>query len=59
MIVNLDTQEKELLVNELEVSIIPELRGEISSGGRKEYRDILKRDEVVFKSLLNKLKMAA
>ncbi len=59
MIVNLDPKEKDLLVNELEVSIIPDLRIEITSGGRKEFRDMLKKNEEVFKGLLDKLKMAA
>jgi hypothetical protein len=59
MIINLDTNEKELLETELEISVIPELRNEIASGGRKELRDSLKKNEEVFKGLLEKLKKAA
>jgi hypothetical protein len=59
MIIDLNPKEKELLITELEKNIIPELRGEITSGGRKAFRDVLKKDEEVFKEILNKLKMAA
>lgn len=59
MNINLDKNEKELLETELEISIIPELRNEIASGGRKELRDSLKVNEEVFKGLLEKLKKAA
>lgn len=59
MIVNLTVKEKELLVTELEKTTIPELRGVIASGMRKELRDELKQDEEVLKGLLEKLKIAA
>ncbi|HTG02130.1 MAG TPA: hypothetical protein VK654_16225 [Nitrospirota bacterium] len=59
MVINLEPKEKELLIDELELNIIPELRAEVSSGGRKVFRDALKKDEEVFKELLVKLKMAA
>ncbi len=59
MNVNLNLKEKELLVNELAETTIPELRGMIASGMKKELRDELKQDEEVLKGLLEKLKMAA
>lgn len=59
MVINLDPKERELLVIELEKTIIPELRGEIASGMRKDLREELKRDEEAFKHILEKLKMAA
>jgi len=59
MIVNLNIKEKELLVTELEKTTIPELRGMIASGMKKELRDELKQDEEVLKGLLEKLKIAA
>jgi len=59
MNVNLNIKEKELLVNELEETTIPDLRVMIASGMKKELRDELKQDEVVLKGLLEKLKIAA
>jgi hypothetical protein len=59
MIVDLNPKERDLLVNELEKTIIPELRGEIASGMRKDLREELKKDEEVLKSVLEKLKIAA
>jgi len=59
MIVNLEKKERDLLVTELEGSIIPELRGIIASGMRKDDRDELKEDEVALKNVLEKLKLAA
>ncbi len=59
MVIDLNTKERELLISELEKNIIPELRAEVTSGGRKSFRDVLKKDEEVFKGLLEKLKMAA
>jgi len=59
MIVNLNNKEKELLITELEETTIPELRGVIASGMRKNLRDELKEDEIVLKGLLEKLKIAA
>jgi hypothetical protein len=59
MIVNVDKNERDLLVTELEKSIIPELRGLIASGMRKRSRDELKQDEATLKNVLEKLKMAA
>ena len=59
MNVNLNIKEKELLVNELEETTIPDLRVMIASGMKKELRDELKHDEEVLKGLLEKLKIAA
>jgi hypothetical protein len=59
MNVNLNVKEKELLITELEETTIPELRGMIASGMKKELRDELKQDEEVLKGLVEKLKIAA
>jgi|GEM_PF-3076249 len=59
MIVNLDKAERDLLIAELEKTTIPELRGMIASGMRKNLRDELKQDEVALKNVLEKLKIAA
>ena len=59
MIIDLNKKERDLLVTELEKSLIPELRGIIASGMRKADRDDLKEDEVALKNVLEKLKMAA
>lgn len=59
MIVNLETRERDLLVQELEETTIPQLRELVASGMRKKSRDELKDDEVVLKTLLEKLKKAA
>ncbi len=60
MIVNLDKKERDLLVEELEHTTIPQLRELIASGSmRKKSREELKEDEVVLKTMLEKLKKAA
>ncbi len=59
MIINLEKRERDLLVNELEKTAIPELRELIASGLRKDDRDELKQDEAALKTVLEKLKMAA
>jgi hypothetical protein len=59
MNVNLNLKEKDLLITELEETTIPELRGMIASGMKKELRDELKQDEEVLKGILEKLKIAA
>lgn len=58
MKVELEPKERDLLVTELE-SIIPELRGLIASGMRKELRDEIRKDKVTLMEVLEKLKMAA
>jgi hypothetical protein len=60
MIVNLEKKEQELLVAELEETAIPQIRELIASGSmRKKSRDEMKADEIVLKTLLEKLKKAA
>ncbi len=59
MIIELNPKEKEMLVTALETTIIPELRGEIASGMRKDLREEFKKDEETFKNVLEKLKKAA
>jgi len=60
MIVDLDKNERDLLVAELEKATIPQIRELIASGSlRKKSRDELKIDENVLKTLLEKLKKAA
>ena len=58
MKLELKLKERDLLVTELE-SIIPELRGIIASGGRKEHRDEIRKDKEVLMKILEKLKKAA
>jgi hypothetical protein len=59
MIVNLEKRERDLLITELEDTTIPQLRELVASGMRKTNRDELKEDEVVLKTVLEKLKKAA
>ncbi len=60
MIVNLEKKERDILVAELEETTIPQIRELIASGSmRKKSRDEMKEDEVVLKTLLEKLKKAA
>jgi hypothetical protein len=62
MIIDLNKTERDLLVTELEKSIIPEVRGIIVSRirMRKTDRDDLKKeDEAALENVLEKLKMAA
>jgi hypothetical protein len=59
MIVNLEKRERDLLVTELEETTIPQIRELVASGMRKKNRDELKEDEVVLKTVLEKLKKAA
>jgi hypothetical protein len=59
MIVDLEKRERDLLITELEDTTIPQLRELVASGMRKENRDELKEDEVVLKTVLDKLKKAA
>jgi hypothetical protein len=60
MIVDLDKKERDLLVEELEHTTIPQLKELIGSGSlRKKGRDELKEDEAVLKTVVEKLKKAA
>jgi len=60
MIINLEIKERDLIVDELEHTAIPQLRELIASGSmRKKSRDELKEDEVSLNRLIEKLKKAA
>jgi hypothetical protein len=59
MIVNLEKRERDLLVQELEETAIPQIRELVASGMRLASRDELKMDEEVLKNVLEKLKKAA
>lgn len=59
MMVNLEKKERDLLVTELEETTIPQIRELVASGMRKISRDELKENEVVLKTVLEKLKEAA
>ena len=60
MIVNLDKKERDLLVEELEHTAIPQIRELIASGSmRKKSREELKEEETVLKAMLEKLRLAA
>lgn len=58
-ILELNPKEKELLITELEKYVIPELRGDIASGMRKDLREELKGEEGTLKGIIEKLKKAA
>ena len=55
MQLELTDKEREMLVLELE-NFIPELRGEIASGVRHEWKLELKKEEEILKGVLEKLK---
>jgi len=60
MIINLEKKERDLLVEELEKTTIPQIRELVASGSlRKKSRDELKEDEIALKTVLEKLKKAA
>ena len=59
MIVELDQQEKDLLISEIEVMVLPELRCQIGSRVRKEIRDDLKKDKDSLISIVKRLKAAS
>jgi len=56
MVVEFNHTERELLISQLEVMILPELRCQIGSGIRKELRDELKKDKLMLTEILEKLK---
>jgi len=58
MKVELNEQEKELLISEIEVKVLPELRCQIGSRVRKEIRDDLKQDKIALVSIVERLKAA-
>jgi len=59
MIIELNDKERDLLVQQIEVMILPELRCQIGSRVRKELRDEMKHEKVVLTQILVKLKGAA
>lgn len=59
MVVELNHLERDFLINQLEVMILPELRCQIGSGVRKELRDELKKEKAALVEILQKLKSAA
>lgn len=59
MLIDLDKRERDLLVQELEETTIPQIRELVASGMRKINRDELKVDEEALKNVLEKLKKAA
>jgi hypothetical protein len=59
MVVELNHLERDFLISQLEVMILPELRCQIGSGVRKELRDELKREKAALVEILQKLKSAA
>jgi hypothetical protein len=56
MVFELNDTEKELLISQIEVMILPELRCQIGSGIRKVLRDELKKDKIALTNILEKLK---
>jgi len=54
MNLELSAKEKEMLVGVLK-DYIPELRGEIASGGKHDFKEELKDEEAVLKGILEKL----
>jgi hypothetical protein len=54
MNLELTPKEKEMLLGVLK-DYIPELRGEIASGGKHEFKEELKVEEAVLKGILDKL----
>jgi hypothetical protein len=59
MVVELNPKERDLLITQLEIMIIPELRCEIASGMPKALSDELKQEKAVLTKILEKLKTAA
>lgn len=54
MNLELTEKEKDALIVVLK-DYIPELRGEIASGGKHEFKEELKQEEAVLKGILDKL----
>lgn len=57
MNLDLTDKEKDALVSVLK-DYIPELRGEIASGGKHEFKEELKIEEATLKAILEKLGVA-
>jgi hypothetical protein len=56
MNLELTEKEKNALIGVLK-DYIPELRGEIASGGKHEFKEELKDEEAILKGILDKLNM--
>lgn len=56
MVIELNAQERNFLIDQLEVMILPELRCQIGSGIRKELRDDLKKEKEILVNIIEKLK---
>ncbi len=54
MNLELSDREKEMLVGVLK-DYIPELRGEIASGGKHEFKEELKEEEAILRRILERL----
>jgi hypothetical protein len=54
MNLELTDKEKDALIGVLK-DYIPELRGEIASGGKHEFKEELKEEETILKGILEKL----
>lgn len=54
MNLELTAKEKEMLLGVLK-DYIPELRGEIASGGKHDFKEELKEEEAVLKGVMDKL----
>jgi len=54
--IELNVQERDLLINQLEDMILPELRCQIGSGVRKDLRDVLKKEKEMLINIIDKLK---
>lgn len=57
MNVELTDKERDMLVSVLK-DYIPELRGEIASGGKHEFKQELKVEETILKEILDRLSAA-
>jgi DNA-binding MarR family transcriptional regulator len=56
MMLEINEQEKEILISQLEVMVLPELRCQIGSRVPKDIRDDLKKDKMMLVSIVEKLK---
>jgi DNA-binding MarR family transcriptional regulator len=52
----INEQEKEVLISQLEVMVLPELRCQIGSRVPKDIRDDLKKDKMTLVNIVEKLK---
>jgi hypothetical protein len=59
MMLEINEQEKEVLISQLEVMVLPELRCQIGSRVPKDIRDDLKKDKMMLVSIVEKLKASS